>query len=84
MYHLADKGTTRSQAVFNSTVIELIKLIQASLAICGLFPMVYDDRSGLLCDVTLEGIQKWVTQIGEPLLEMEVCAAMVYALWFGC
>ena len=72
MYHLSDKVLSRTQAVFNPTVIELMKLIQASLAICGMFPFAPDERNGLLCDVTLDGIQKWVSEIGAPLLQMEV------------
>lgn len=74
MYHLSDKILARSKAVFNPTVIELIKLIQAALAICGMFPPLPDERNGLLCDVTLEGIQRWVTEIGEPCMEVEVSA----------
>ncbi|THH15914.1 hypothetical protein EUX98_g9387 [Antrodiella citrinella] len=71
MYHLSDNVLARTQAVFNSTVLEFIKLIQTSLAICGMFPLLHDERNGLLCDVTLEGIHTWVTDIGEPLMEME-------------
>lgn len=29
------------------------------------------DRNGLLCDVTVDGIQKWITEIGEPYLRVE-------------
>ncbi|KAH8105824.1 hypothetical protein BXZ70DRAFT_966334, partial [Cristinia sonorae] len=70
-YHLSDKLLARSQPVFNPTVIELVKLIQASLAICGMFPLAPDERNGLLCDLTVDGIQRWVTEIGEPVLKME-------------
>lgn len=51
---------------FASCVLELVKLVQASLAICGLFPLpsplVLD---GLLCDVTVEGLRRWGAEIGE-------------------
>ncbi|KAI6105566.1 hypothetical protein F5141DRAFT_1124619 [Pisolithus sp. B1] len=51
---------------FASYVLELVKLVQASLAICGLFPLpsplVLD---GLLCDVTVEGLRRWGAEIGE-------------------
>ena len=53
-------------------MLELVKLIQASLAIFGLFDLSVDARSGLLCDATCDGIQEWVTEIGEPYLSIEV------------
>ena len=31
-----------------------------------------EDRDGLLCDVTCEGIQRWVTEVGEPCVNVEV------------
>ena len=28
---------------------------------------------GLLCDVTIDGLQKWMTEVGESLPGVEVC-----------
>ncbi|KAI0335485.1 hypothetical protein GY45DRAFT_1267616 [Cubamyces sp. BRFM 1775] len=71
MYHVTDKAPARSGALFNATVLELVKLIQAALAIFGMFDIRPEERNGLLCDVTCEGIQRWVTEIGEPFLKIE-------------
>ncbi|EIW61941.1 uncharacterized protein TRAVEDRAFT_70176 [Trametes versicolor FP-101664 SS1] len=70
MYHVTDKTPARSGALFNATVLELVKLIQASLAIFGMFDLA-PEKDGLLCDVTCEGIQQWVSVIGEPYLKVE-------------
>ena len=72
MYHVADKAPTRSRELFSATVLELVKLIQASLAIFGMFDLQPEERNGLLCDVTCDGIQRWVAEIGEPYLNIEV------------
>ncbi|KAI6164879.1 hypothetical protein EDD17DRAFT_1473857 [Pisolithus thermaeus] len=57
---------------FASYVLELVKLVQASLAICGLFPLpsplVLD---GLLCDVTIEGLRRWGAEVGEKFTGFE-------------
>ncbi|KAI0719537.1 hypothetical protein C8T65DRAFT_635688 [Cerioporus squamosus] len=71
MYHVTDKAPSRSRELFNATVLELVKLIQASLAIFGMFDLSPEERNGLLCDITCEGIQRWVTDIGEPYLHIE-------------
>ncbi|TBU49553.1 hypothetical protein BD309DRAFT_947112 [Dichomitus squalens] len=71
MYHVADKAPARSRELFSATVLELVKLIQASLAIFGMFDLDPEERNGLLCDVTCEGIQRWVTEIGEQYLNIE-------------
>ncbi|KAI0352939.1 hypothetical protein OH77DRAFT_1459472 [Trametes cingulata] len=71
MYHVTDKAPARSGALFNATVLELVKLIQAALAIFGMLDLAPDERNGLLCDITCEGIQRWVTEIGEPYLKIE-------------
>ena len=72
MYHVTDKTHSRSRELFNATVVELVKLIQAALSIFGMFDVSSDERNGLLCDITCEGIQRWVTEIGEPYLHIEV------------
>ncbi|KAI0650708.1 hypothetical protein C8Q79DRAFT_923901 [Trametes meyenii] len=71
MYHVTDKAPARSGALFNATVLELVKLIQAALSIFGMFDLSLEERNGLLCDVTCEGIQRWVSEIGEPYLKIE-------------
>ena len=77
-YHLPDQALIRSSELFNSVVLELVKLIQAALAVFGMFDLDREARDGLLCDVTWEGIQRWVAEIGEPLLSVEVSLAAVY------
>ena len=69
MYHFPDK--IRSGDLFNATVLGFVKALQASLTIFGMFDFNYE-RNGLLCDVTVDGIQKWVAEIGEPHIHVEV------------
>jgi hypothetical protein len=75
---LSDSSALRRKAKdrssFNATVLELVKLIQASLSLFDLFPVSSDSDEvidGLLCDVTVEGFQRWVAEIGEPCLGVE-------------
>ncbi|KDQ64523.1 hypothetical protein JAAARDRAFT_187846 [Jaapia argillacea MUCL 33604] len=69
MYHFNDK--IREPEIFNLTVLELVKLIQTGLSFFGMFTTSLEDKNGLLCDVTVDGIQKWVTEIGEPFAKVE-------------
>lgn len=69
MYYIHDK--VRSKELFNATVLELVKFIQCGLAIFGMFDLSLE-RNGLLCDVTVDGIQRWITEVGEPCLHVEV------------
>ena len=72
----------KERAFFHATVLELVKLVQAGLAIFGMYgptPLVGDDSKravlvldGLLCDSAVEGIQRWMTEIGEPSVGVEV------------
>jgi hypothetical protein len=55
---------------FNNVVLELIRLVQAALVIFGIYP-VDVDRDGLLCDLTVKGMQRWVNGIGEPHFRLE-------------
>ncbi|KAG0709652.1 hypothetical protein DFH29DRAFT_885189 [Suillus ampliporus] len=51
---------------FAATVLELVKLIQAALSMCGMFPLTSPPAfDGLLCDVTIDGLQKWMVEVGE-------------------
>ncbi len=87
MYHVTDKAPSRSPELFNATVLELVKLIQAALAIFGMFDLSPEERNGLLCDITCEGIQRWVTEIGEPYLHIEVtptCILVVPGMLINC
>ncbi|KAF9646031.1 hypothetical protein BDM02DRAFT_3148177 [Thelephora ganbajun] len=68
MYHFPDK--IRSGDLFNATVLGLVKAVQASLTIFGMFDLNYE-RNGLLCDVTVEGIQQWIVEIGGPHINVE-------------
>lgn len=72
---------TKDRSNFVSTVLELVKLVQAGLAIFGVF---YSRNSpptavpptlsldGLLCDDTVEGIRTWIASIGTPCIGLEV------------
>lgn len=70
------KGKTKDRAAFNATVLELVKLIQAGLAIFGMYDVADPSTSaliidGLLCDVTVDGIRKWTAEVGEPCIGVE-------------
>ena len=70
-------GKTKERFTFIATVLEFVKLIQAGLAICGMYgsntatPKLILD--GLLCDVTVDGIRKWIAKVGGPCVSLEVC-----------
>ncbi len=72
MYHVADKAPARSCELFNGTVLELVKLVQASLAIFGMFELHAEERDGLLCDITCEGVRRWTNQTGERYIHNQV------------
>ncbi|KAJ7638832.1 hypothetical protein FB45DRAFT_1055059 [Roridomyces roridus] len=68
----ASRGKTRGdRAVFGASVLELVRLLQASLAIFGLFSIESRAIDGLLCDKTVEGLSTWVTDIGEQCVNLE-------------
>jgi hypothetical protein len=52
-------------------VLELVRLLQACLAIFGLFPADSRALDGLLCDKTVEGLGTWVTDVGEQCVNLE-------------
>ncbi len=70
MYRMNDK--IRSSDLFGITVLELVKIIQAALSLFGMFSQSQDDWNGLLCDLTVDGIQRWVVEIGESHMGVEV------------
>ena len=57
---------------FCATVLELVKLIQCGLSLFELFPIEPEEQNGLLCDLTVDGIQKWVLETGVPYMSLEV------------
>ncbi|TFK55736.1 hypothetical protein OE88DRAFT_1652183 [Heliocybe sulcata] len=75
MYHFPTK--IRSAPLFNPTVLELVKLIQAGLAICNMFATIQTvghrcrEIDGLLCEETADGIARWVLEIGESVVGVE-------------
>ncbi|KAH9006999.1 hypothetical protein EDB86DRAFT_2869465 [Lactarius hatsudake] len=69
MYRMNDN--IRSSDLFSTTILELVKLIQAALSLFGFFSIYQDEWNGLLCDVTIDGIQRWLTEIGEPQMAVE-------------
>ena len=54
------------------TVLELVKLVQTGLMLFRMFPSIPEEINGLLCDVTVDGVQRWVMEIGEPYYNLEV------------
>ncbi|EFI27709.1 hypothetical protein CC1G_14634 [Coprinopsis cinerea okayama7 len=62
------RGKTKDSHTFIPAVLELVKLIQAGLSIFGYYTSPID---GLLCDSTLDAINHWMAEIGEPLLGLE-------------
>ncbi|KAL0950000.1 hypothetical protein HGRIS_010009 [Hohenbuehelia grisea] len=75
MYHLPELSfptldpavrrvkTKDSKHVFAATVLELVKVVQAALQVFGLAEEAGD---GLLCDVTVQGLSRWMDTVGEP------------------
>lgn len=70
MYHFRD--SLRSKVPFVMTVLELVKVIQSGLALFDMFPTAVEEHDGLLCDKTVDGLQRWVAEVGEPYLKVEV------------
>lgn len=57
-------SSTTSKAWFQKTVLELVRTVQSALSLFGLFSLASDERDGLLCDNTMDGMQEWVARIG--------------------
>ena len=73
MYHIQDR--IRSPELFSATILELVKLVQAGLYVFGKNDNV---RDGLLCDVTAEGLQSWIRDVGEPYLDVQVSKPLLF------
>ncbi|KAI0320823.1 hypothetical protein OF83DRAFT_1102938 [Amylostereum chailletii] len=69
MYRIQDR--IRTPELFSATILELVQLVQAGLSLFGMFDSSPDARDGLLCDLTVEGIQRWITDVGEPCMGVE-------------
>ncbi|KAH9482681.1 Protein STB2 [Psilocybe cubensis] len=68
----------RPRPALRHTVLELVKLIQASLALFGLYPSASASSvpqslvlDGLLCDQTVQGIRIWTARVGAPCVGLE-------------
>ncbi|KAG6900955.1 hypothetical protein C0993_004392 [Termitomyces sp. T159_Od127] len=66
-----------NNSAFIATVLELVKLIQAGLALFGMYGLIPKTRiicphlDGLLCDDTVDGIRRWILDIGQPCVGLE-------------
>ncbi len=84
------KGKTKDLPFFNATVLELVKLVQVGLALFGMYD-VKDGLSctggvlidGLLCDVTVRGIERWIAEIGEPRVGLEVSPFFIFIFYMA-
>jgi len=56
---------------FDETVLRFIMLIQSALVIFGLFG-IDEQRDGLLCDTTVECLQRWTLDVGEKLPDLRL------------
>ena len=65
-----DLAKPKDRPSFVPTVLELVKLVQTSLAIFGFYLLPSFD--GLLCDECVDGIKHWITHIGGPCVGLEV------------
>ena len=64
---------------FKSSVLEIVRIVQSALSIFGMFSLVADDRDGLLCDNTVEGMQRWAEEIG-VYFDLEVLCVFLWHL----
>ncbi|KAG8927144.1 hypothetical protein FRC00_002260, partial [Tulasnella sp. 408] len=68
-----------------TTVLNLIKIVRSALSLFGLFDIAEEERDGLLCDTTVDGIRKCIDVIGkfvdveptERVLDPSVLAAIL-------
>lgn len=70
------KENLRADDQFKATVIALVKIIQSALALFELFPIDAKQQNGLMCDTTVDGLQKWVKEIGEPYMKLVVSTVL--------
>lgn len=65
---------------FQMTVLNFIKCIQSALSLFGLFDVADEERDGLLCDKTVEGIRACVNEISQ-MVDLEVRRADAFMHW---
>ena len=69
LYHIPE--TVADTVGFDETVRRFVLLIQSALVIFGLFGMD-EHRDGLLCDMTVDCLQKWTLDVGEKLRDLRL------------
>jgi hypothetical protein len=62
---------------FDRAILEFVRLIQSALVIFDVFD-IFEERDGLLCDVTVESIQRWTLDVGEQLQELRLEVRLLY------
>lgn len=68
MYGIPEPNTSdNNKAWFTETVLELVRMVQAALSLFGMFSLAADERDGLICDSTVDGMQRWADNIGISL-----------------
>lgn len=68
MYSIPEHDNSSSnKAWFKETVLELVRLVQTALSLFGKYSVASDERDGLICDSTVEGMQQWADTIGGSL-----------------
>lgn len=77
------KENLRADDQFKATVIALVKIIQSALALFELFPIDAKQQNGLMCDTTVDGLQKWVKEIGEPYMKLVVSTVLLFILFIS-
>ncbi|KAG5652466.1 hypothetical protein H0H81_004962 [Sphagnurus paluster] len=65
------KTPPKDNSLFIATVLELVKLVQAGLAIFGMYPSAPARLDGLLCNQTVDAIRRWILSVGEPCVGLE-------------
>ncbi|KAG9012655.1 hypothetical protein FRB94_005265 [Tulasnella sp. JGI-2019a] len=55
---------------FQTTVLSFVKIIQSAISLFGMFDVADEERDGLLCDKTVEGIRACVNEITQ-LVDLE-------------
>src|SRR5258706_160757 len=61
---------------FDETVLRFIVLMQSALVIFGLCGMD-EHRDGLLCDMTVDCLQRWTLEVGEKLRDLRLEVSLI-------
>ncbi|KAG8973067.1 hypothetical protein FRB90_010022, partial [Tulasnella sp. 427] len=81
----ARNSQIESAPTLQATVLNLIKVLQSALSLFGFFDIAEEERDGLLCDTTVDGIRKCIEVISkfvdveptERVLDPSVLAAIL-------